>query len=396
MTWAALLLNVLTPAGAAMLIPIPMGVAQALAQGSLLVAIVFALLANPRLVIRPNLLLVLFTMLGVEAAVMSLHSPFPAGSIYRAARLVGFILCLWLLTPWFGRADLVLLRVHRLWLWVIVVSVAVGAVLAPGKAFGEQSRLGGTLWPIPPTQVAHYCAVLIGTTVIVWLCRIITGRHALLVVVVTTPVLLGTHTRTALLGLAIGLALAGASLYLGHARVRRASASTLAFAIVVATLFGSQITEWLSRGQSTEDAAQLTGRTKVWTSVSESTRPFINEVFGAGLSNKSFDGLPVDSAWVATYLDLGWLGVVIQASVLLVLLYMVAIHVRGPRRAVALFLVVYCIVASITETGLGDASPYVLDLVVAASLLVGAPRPPRASGARSTALTGVAAGEQQP
>jgi hypothetical protein len=36
---------------------------------------------------------------------------------------------------------------------------------------------------------------------------------------------------------------------------------------------------------------------------------------------------------------------------------------------VALFLVSYCLVASISETGLGDASPYLLSLVVAASLL---------------------------
>jgi hypothetical protein len=44
-------------------------------------------------------------------------------------------------------------------------------------------------------------------------------------------------------------------------------------------------------------------------------------------------------------------------------------HRRGIRRAVALFLVAYCLVASISETGLGDASPYLLNLVVAASLL---------------------------
>ena len=44
-------------------------------------------------------------------------------------------------------------------------------------------------------------------------------------------------------------------------------------------------------------------------------------------------------------------------------------HRRGLRRAVALFLITYCLVASITETGLGDASPYLLELVVAASLL---------------------------
>jgi hypothetical protein len=36
------------------------------------------------------------------------------------------------------------------------------------------------------------------------------------------------------------------------------------------------------------------------------------------------------------------------------------------------FLVVYCAVASYTEVGLGDASPYLLHLVVAASLLASA------------------------
>ena len=35
-----------------------------------------------------------------------------------------------------------------------------------------------------------------------------------------------------------------------------------------------------------------------------------------------------------------------------------------------MFLIVYCIVASYTEVGLGDASPYLLNLAVAASLLV--------------------------
>lgn len=377
LAWGALLFNVLTPSGTATVVPIPPGIAQLLAQGSLVVALVFALLANPRVVIRPNVLLVLLSVMATAALIVGLHSQFPVGSTYRAARLSGFVICLWLLTPWWGRRDLVLLRVHRLCMWVIIGSVVLGAAMAPGKAFAADGRLGGALWPIPPTQVAHYSAVLLGTTAILWLCRVITGRHAVLGIAVTSIVLVGTHTRTALLGLVIGLALAGASLFLGHARVRRTSTSTLAVAIAVATLFAPQIAGWLARGQSVDDAAQLTGRTKVWTSVSESARPFFTDVFGAGLSNKSFDGLPVDSGWVATYLDLGWFGIVLQASVILLLLLSAATHVRGPRRAMALFLVVYCIVASITETALGDASPYMLDLVVAASLLAAAPRHPR-------------------
>jgi hypothetical protein len=35
-----------------------------------------------------------------------------------------------------------------------------------------------------------------------------------------------------------------------------------------------------------------------------------------------------------------------------------------------LFLLVYCLIASFTETGLGGASTYMLDLTIAASLLV--------------------------
>jgi hypothetical protein len=96
-------------------------------------------------------------------------------------------------------------------------------------------------------------------------------------------------------------------------------------------------------------------------------------MFGNGLSNKSFNGLPVDSNWVATYLDLGWFGIAIQVAFFLVLLAMAVTHVRGPRRAVALFLIVYCIVASVTEFGTGDASTYLLDLVAAGALLAREP-----------------------
>ncbi len=368
--WLALIVNVLAPGGNETVIPIPRIVLQAVAQGSLVLALAFALLANRRLVLRPNLLLSLLTVLAVSSFVISLHNEFFVGSVYRAVRLLAFVTCLWLLTPWWGRRDLVLLRAHRVAMWAILALVLVGAAIAPGKAFAFEGRLSGTLWPIPPTQVAHYAAVLFGTSAILWMCRVIRGRHALVAVTVSTIALIGTHTRTALLGAAIGVALASASLFLGHARVRRVSVSTVVGTIVATAVFAPQIVSWLSRGQTIEDASQLTGRTKVWSDVFATPRPTMEAWFGSGLSNKSFDGLAIDSNWVASYVDQGWFGVVLQAAMLLILLAMVATHVRGPRRAVALFLVVYCMVASITETGLGDASPYLLDLVVAASLLV--------------------------
>ena len=269
-----------------------------------------------------------------------------------------------------------LLRAHRLCLWAALASVMVGAALAPGKAFSFEGRLSGAVWPMPPTQVAHYAAVLFGTSVVLWMCHVITGRHALLAVAVSTVALVGTHTRTAIAGAILGVALASASLFLGHARVRRVSVSTLIGAMGIGLVFAPQLITWLARGQSLSDASKLTGRTDVWSDVFAAPRPPLEALFGSGLSNKSFEGLAIDSNWVATYQDQGWFGMLVEATFLVLLILMAASHVRGPRRALAIVLIVYCIVASITETGLGDASPYLLDLVVAGSLLTTPPARP--------------------
>jgi hypothetical protein len=174
----------------------------------------------------------------------------------------------------------------------------------------------------------------------------------------------------------VGLVVAGASMFVGHARVRRTSALLVVLALTAATLFAPLILDWLWRGQTVQEATQLTGRTKVWSAIFGLERPWLEELFGSGLSNKSFNGLPIDSNWLAVYLDQGWFGVFVDAALLLVLILLAVTHRRGIRRAVALFLVSYCLVASISETGLGDASPYLLSLVVAASLLA----PPGAKG----------------
>jgi hypothetical protein len=367
--WAALFLNTLAFAGLPTVVPIPTTIGQMVTQGALVAAFLLAFLANPHGVIRPNLFLVLLTILGVVALMVSIHNEFMLGSTFRASRLLGFTMVLWLLTPWLGRSDFALLRAHLTCLRVVLVSVLVGAVLAPGKAFSYDGRLSGTVWPIPPTQVAHYSAVLLGCTVVLWFAGAIRGRTTLLTLVGAGLALIGTHTRTALLAMTIGLAVAGASMFLGHARVRRTSATLGVISIIASAFFAQLIVSWLSRGQTLAEATQLTGRTKVWSSIAGLQRPWLAEVFGTGLSNKSFNGLPIDSNWLAVYLDQGWFGVMVDAALLIILILLAITHQRGVRRALALFLVAYCLVASITETGLGDASPYLLELVIAASLL---------------------------
>ena len=365
----ALFLNVLAFSGVPTVSPIPVIVGQLVTQGAVLAAFVLALLANPRGVIRPNLFLVLLTMLAVVALMVSIHNEFVLGSTFRACRLLVFIAVLWLLTAWWGRSDFALLRAHLTCLRVVLGTVLIGAIVAPGLAFSYDGRLSGVLWPIPPTQVAHYAAVLLGCTVVLWFGGAVRSRTASLTLLIAGAVLIGTHTRTALVAMIVGLAVAGASMFLGHARVRRTSGLLGVIAVVAGVLFAPLIVTWLWRGETFEEASQLTGRTKVWESILAVQRPRIEELFGSGLSNKSFEGLPIDSNWLAVYVDQGWFGIVIDAALLITLLFLAATHRSGLRRALALFLVLYCLVASITETGLGDASPYLLELFLAASLL---------------------------
>jgi O-antigen ligase len=367
--WAALFVNVLAFSGLPTLFPIPTTVGQLITQGSLILAFLLALMANRRGVIRPNLFLVLLTLLAVVALMVSIHNEFLFGSTFRACRLIGFVTVLWLLTPWWGRSDLALLRSHIWCLRIVVGTVLIGAVLAPGTAFSFEGRLSGALWPIPPTQVAHYAAVLLGCTVVLWFGGAVRGRTAVLTLAATAAALVGAHTRTALIAMIVGLVVAGASMFVGHARVRRASTVLGVAAVIAVSLFSPLLVNWFWRGQSAEEAAQLTGRTKVWTEILGLQRSSLEQVFGSGLSNKSFNGLAIDNNWLAVYLDQGWFGIAVVALLLLVLIFLAVMHRRGIRRAAALFLVTYCLVASITETGLGDASPYLLDLVVAASLL---------------------------
>jgi O-antigen ligase len=367
--WAALFVNVLAFSGLPTVFPIPTTVGQLMTQGSLILAFLLALMANRAGVMRPNLFLVLLSLLAVVALMVSIHNEFIFGSTFRACRLIGFIAVLWLLTPWWGRSDLALLRSHIWCLRTVVGTVLVGAVLAPGAAFSFEGRLSGALWPVPPTQVAHYAAVLLGCTVVLWLGGALRGRTALLTLAITAAALIGAHTRTALIAMIVGLVVGAASMFVGHARVRRASAALGVIAVIGVSLFSPLLVDWFWRGQSAEEAAQLTGRTKVWTEILGLQRSSMGQAFGSGLSNKSFNGLSIDNNWLAVYLDQGWFGIALVALLLLVLIFLAVMHRRGVRRAAALFLITYCLVASITETGLGDASPYLLDLVAAASLL---------------------------
>jgi hypothetical protein len=367
--WGLLVLNVI--GYTALLVHVPSAVGKAITQGALVLALVLVLTVNRRGVVRPNVFLSLVSLLTLEA-VVTILPPEHLGTVYRTFRLIGFVAVLWLLTPWWGRRDMLLVRAYLASLAVILGSVLVGVLVAPGHALAHH-RLQGALWKIPPTQVAHYAAVTFGIVVVLWVCGQLHGRVTLAIAAVTGAILVATHTRTALAALIAGLAVAGLSLIAFTTRVRRvfAVAATVT-AIAIITLF-SFLTTWLARGQGARELSHLTGRTVVWGALLAFPRDRFQEIFGFGLSNDAFNGLPIDSNWLASYQAQGLFGVVLCASILGFLLVAAFRHQRGVRRALAFFLVTYCLVASFTEVGFTNASPYLLELTLAASLLV----PPR-------------------
>ena len=291
------------------------------------------------------------------------------GTVYRTFRLVEFVIVMWLLTPWWGRRDLLLVRCHLKALLIILGSVLLGIVVAPGRALGG-GRLSGALWDIPPTQVAHYTAVATGLIVVLWLGGLVSGKQTAGAVAVGSTMLVLTHTRTALLGMIAGILIAGMSMIVAKARVRRLFATAGVIAGIAILTLSSFITTWLARGQGTAQITQLTGRTKVWGQLLSEPRNAFQEVFGFGLSNSSFNGLPIDSNWLSSYQEQGLFGVSVCGLILVFLLVTAYFRPRGLERALALFLVTYCLIASFTEDGFTDATPYLLEITLAASLLV--------------------------
>lgn len=370
--WGLLYLNVLPYYSKSPILHLPTSLGKVVTQGALIVAVLLAVSINRRAAVRPNLFLFLMTLLCITSVMMSVRGYFGLSSGLRAIRLVLDVGVLWLLTPWWGRDDLLFLRFHRRALYVVLGVVLLGIVLAPGPAFAQAGggRLGGVIWPIPPTQVAHYAAILAGTTVVLWFTELVPTRTAAVVTIAAVAIILLAHTRTALVAFLVGVLAAGLSLYLGRQRVRKAIAVVVVVGGLVALSFAPFLTTWALRGESTTTLDTLSGRTNVWTALAAQPSSELHVLFGYGMSNDSFNGLPIDSSWYSTYLDQGLFGDVIDGGVLVLLLLIALFTPRGPRRAVAIFLVVYCALASITETGLGEASPYVLDLAVAMSLLM--------------------------
>lgn len=365
--WGLLFFNTLTYTGMSIL-DIPSKVGKGLAQGALPVAILLLLTVNPRVKVRPNVFLCILTLLVLDAVLTAsqVHRP---GAMFRTFRFAEYVFALWLLTPWWRQRDMLLVRYQLRCLYIALGSVLIGLLVSPGRAFAFDGRLTGVLWSMYPTQIAQYAAVAIGLTVVLWLGRLLSGRLTLLGVAFATIILLLTHTRTALVAMVAGILVAGFSIFAVNARVRRFFAGSAVVVSVGVITAASFITTWLARGQGTEGLTSLTGRTNFWALVLNMPRNKFQEIFGFGLSNASVNGLPIDSNWLASYMQEGIFGVAVCAMLLVFLFVTAIFQPPSVQRALVMFILTYCLIASFTEDAFTDVSTYLLHLVVAASIL---------------------------
>ena len=358
LVWGLLILNVLTfYAGSTMVLPLPAAIGRIITQGALLVALLVVLSVNRPAAVRPSVFILLLAVLAAEALVASLRSEFVFGAMFRVCRLIGFIAVLWLLTPWWARRDLLLVRAHLTAVWVVLGTVVLGVMAAPGWP-APDGRLAGILWPIPPSQVGHYAAIVIGLTAVLWMTRVFGrgdrlgdgGRRG-------HRWLLLTHTGPRSVAMMVGLVIAGVSLFPARSRVRKTFQPAWSSCWVgVVPLSTDRSPPGSPAGRTPPIGAAHRPDQGLGRDASQARGP-LQHLFGWGLSNRSFNGLPIDSNWFGRLLRPGHGGghdLRLDPGVP-VLIGAAGTRPRGPHRALALFVVVYCVVASFTETGLSDA-----------------------------------------
>lgn len=385
--WLLLVINTLGSQGAVTVVPIPRGVTQLVTMGALVAAFGLALLLNLRIRIRPSAYLLMLSMLVVLSIASSAQLESGYGAFFRCGRYAVFVATLWLLTYWW-HDPFSLVRHHIRSIGVVLLTVLVGLAIAPGKAMPESygGRLVGAIWPMTPPQIGMYSATVIGLTVLLWLGNRITRASLILVAAPALVLLLLSHTRTATLALVAGLAVAFVSLVSNSARARRIFTRAALVGGMAALFLGPAIMAWLRRGQDEEALSDLTGRQKVWDALLAQPRTTSEQLFGVGLTNKSYGGLPIDSSWLAVYHEQGLIGIALVAGFLATLLIVAVLRPPSLARAGAIFIIFYVLIASYTEAGLGDASPYLLNLTIAAALLSAGTRseePVRTRGVRA-------------
>lgn len=329
---------------------------------------------------RPFLLLFLFvsvSLLGAVAVGDIGASVVLAARLLLVAATVGFLLAA-SPTPSALKPLLVAMAI------VGLVSAATGL---PGLLAGQ--RLSGVIPPLRPNAIAMLC----GVPAIALAHSILRGKGTFARVTflgILLGAVLATESRTALLGLALAVAL----IVLALRRMRRVVAVGLlglGTVMLPALLYTPALMNMVMRPGSAS-LLTLNSRTLAWETVLDTPARTWERWVGGGLSIKTvsvegqyWDSQVLDSSWISALAQAGVLGTLVLAVWALSLLS------RSLRRAPDSFLpamLVFLLLRSFLENGLTEVSTSFL-LFFAMSLVVWEPRAEAADTAPARVYTAV-------
>lgn len=327
--------------------------------------------AQGRIVSPVSVLLTLYASSSVVGALLTMHEV--NDSIIRAMRLVAVtIACVALSRHWTLPA---LLKVTA-WICGAMAGVAVlGSVV--GYSEFVDGRLAGTVPPLNPNSLAAVSGVGLVISWSMWLSERLSSRSAAIIAASCVLALVLSQSRTSLLACAVALAFAFA---FGRARRSASVLGIAALAVSGIALVGSLTRTDMNPFPESrfEWDATFTGRTQGWDIVANLNRPWTLALFGSGLSVKYVadpsvygGSRPIDGTWFSVFLEAGWIGVVLIAVVVALVIFG-AIHKKWV--SFRLPLLVFLLIHSVFESTLNDVTLPLVVFLGLAVFSVGLPR----------------------
>lgn len=277
---------------------------------------------------------------------------------------------------------------------LLAVMLTFGVVVGGSGLLGflGGARLKGGLLPLHPNEIAMLCGLpALG---LMWLVLQKRAKpHHILLMLVALGMIWATGSRTGLFAIGVGFVL--------MLLQARRPAPTVVLGAVIAVPVGlyvvlgtSVLSSYFERGGS-ENVLTFSARTIAWTAAFTFPETEWIRWFGAGLTQKI---IPVDARWWDEQtLDSSWVSALVQAGYLgaaLLAIWVLAAFIgsmRSPHGARMLFtaLLSYLLLRSILESGLLDATPAFMTLLMISLLSERTSRPGLPQDADPDAVGGV-------
>lgn len=330
-----------------------------------------------RLQVAP--LVVVYGLYGTVMVAASVALGFPAETVLRAARISLAMLVPALLWPLVRDNPARMIYAHLAAHAVLAATVLAGLVLMPSRAWRTTTgaggdRLTGVFLPMLPPRVGEIGAVVVGLTVLTVLAGRLPARFGIPLTVGGAVIIALSRTRTSALALVIALVVAFAVAW-GTSLGRRGLATGLLLAVGAIPMLPG-ITSWLTRAQSAEQLASLSGRATVWEHVAEAELTTSEVLWGHGLGEKrvrlrrgegDINVMAIDNAWLGAYWEAGLVSLVLIVVAVLTVVYAAMTARTVYLRATCTFIVVMVLVSTLSESGLSDVSSQTMALVAAAT-----------------------------